>query len=66
MHAALGQYNGQPPAREVLDQMEMVKHWHTNFMWMGPSGIGSTRGLKGFEAYRQFRFSIGISRPGWQ
>ncbi len=58
MHNALGQYNGQPPTRIVLDQMEMVKHWHPNFMWMGPSGIGSTRGLKGFEDYHQIPFLL--------
>jgi len=58
MHAALGQYNGQPPTRAVLDQMEMVKHWHPNFMWMGPSGIGCTRGLKGFEDYHQIPFLV--------
>jgi predicted ester cyclase len=58
MHAALGNYTGQPPTREVLDQMEMVKHWHPNFMWMGPAGIGSTRGLKGFEDYHQIPFLV--------
>lgn len=56
MHAALGYYNGQPPSREVLDEMEMVKFWHPNFMWMGPSGIGTTRGLRGFEDYHQIPF----------
>jgi predicted ester cyclase len=58
MHAALGYYNGQPPTREVLDQMGMVKHWHHNFMWYGPSGIGTTRGLKSFEDYHQIPFLV--------
>ncbi|GMQ79335.1 MAG: nuclear transport factor 2 family protein [Anaerolineae bacterium] len=56
MHAALGNYSGQPPTREVLDEMEMVEHWHPKFMWYGPAGIGTTRGLKGFEDYHQVPF----------
>ena len=56
MHAALGYYNGHPPTRAVLDEMEMVKHWHPNFMWSGPAGIGTTRGLKGFEDFHQIPF----------
>lgn len=56
MHAALGHYNGQPPTRAVLDEMEMVKHWHPNFMWYGPAGIGVTRGLRGFEDFHQIPF----------
>lgn len=58
MHAALGRYNGQPPTREVLDEMEMVKHWHPRFMWYGPAGIGTTRGLKAFEDYHQIPFLV--------
>jgi len=58
MHAALGLYNGRPPSREVLDQMQMVRHWHPNFMWYGPAGIGTTRGLKGFEDYHQIPFLV--------
>ena len=64
MHAALGYYNGQPPTREVLDQMEMVKHWHPNFMWYGPSGIGTTRGLKGFEDGHQIPFLVAFPDRG--
>lgn len=56
MHRALGFYDGQPPTREVLNKMEMVKHWHPNFMWYGPAGIGTTRGLRGFEDYHQIPF----------
>lgn len=56
MHAALGLSNGQLPTRQVLDRMQMVKHWHPNFMWSGPAGIGTTRGLKGFEDYHQIPF----------
>jgi len=56
MHAALGNYSGKPPRREILDEMEMVKHWHPNFMWYGAAGIGTTRGLKGFEDNHQIPF----------
>jgi len=58
MHAALGYYNGQPPTQKVLDEMEMVKHWHPNFMWSGAAGIGTTRGLKGFEDFHQIPFLV--------
>jgi len=64
MHAALGYYNSQPPTREVLDEMEMVKHWHPNFMWYGPAGIGTTRGLKGFEDYHQIPFLVAFPDRG--
>jgi predicted ester cyclase len=64
MHAALGYYNRQPPTREVLDLMQMVKHWHPNFMWYGPAGIGTTRGLKGFEDYHQIPFLVAFPDRG--
>jgi len=58
MHAALGKFDGTPPSRAVLDKMEMYKHWHPNFMWYGPAGIGTTRGLSGFEDYHQIPFLV--------
>ncbi|MCL4248182.1 MAG: ester cyclase [Anaerolineae bacterium] len=64
MHAALGYYNGKLPTRAVLDQMEMIKHWHPNFMWYGPAGIGTTRGLKGFEDYHQIPFLVAFPDRG--
>ncbi len=64
MHAALGHYRGQAPTRAVLDEMEMVKHWHPNFMWYGPAGIGSTRGLRGFEDYHQIPFLVAFPDRG--
>ena len=46
MHAALGHYySGEAPTRAALDEMEQAKHWHKDFMWYGPAGIGTTRGL---------------------
>ncbi len=58
MHTALGHYNNQPPTRAVLDEMEMKQHFHPNFLWFGPAGIGTTRGLKGFEDYHQIPFLV--------
>lgn len=58
MHAALGYFSGGAPTREKLDEMQMARHWHPNFMWYGPAGIGTTRGLKGFEDYHQIPFLV--------
>ena len=56
MHAALGYYSGEPPTRQVLDEMEQAKHWHRNFIWYGPAGIGTARGLRRYEDYHQIPF----------
>jgi predicted ester cyclase len=64
MHGALGYYSGEPPTRQVLDEMEMAGHWHPNFMWSGPAGIGTTRGLKGFEDYHQIPFLVAFPDRG--
>jgi predicted ester cyclase len=58
MHAALGRYSKRPPTRAVLDEMGMVNHWHPHFMWYGPAGIGTTRGLAGFEDHHQIPFLV--------
>ncbi len=58
MHAALGYYTGGAPTREALDAMKMVEHWHPDFMWYGAGGIGTTRGLKGFEDHHQIPFLV--------
>ena len=42
----------------------MVKHWHPNFMWYGPAGIGTTRGMKGFEDYHQIPFLVAFPDRG--
>ena len=64
MHAALGYYNGAPPTRAVLDEMEQAKHWHKDFMYYGPAGIGTTRGLKRFEDYHQIPFLVAFPDRG--
>ena len=58
MQAALGRYSGEPPTRVVLDAMETAKHWHPNFMWYGPAGIGTARGQRGYEEHHQIPFLV--------
>lgn len=52
MLTALGEYDG-----ETLASMDQTRFWDVkNMMWYGPSGIGTTRGLRGFETYHQLPF----------
>lgn len=39
-----------------LDSMGMERFWHPQMMWYGPCGIGSTRGLDGFQRHHQKPF----------
>ena len=39
-----------------VGNLGMERYWDKNFMWYGPCGIGSTRGIKGFEEYHQKPF----------
>jgi len=49
---ALGEYDGK-----TLSSMGQERFWDVqNMMWYGPSGIGTTRGLKGFQDYHQLPF----------
>lgn len=51
MHAGLLAFDGKS-----LDSMHHAKFWAPNFLWYGPSGIGTSRGLAGFEAHHQIPF----------
>ncbi|MEN7341843.1 MAG: ester cyclase [Pseudomonadota bacterium] len=51
MHQALGSFDGKS-----LDSMPHATYWHQDFMWYGPSGIGTTRGLDGFRVCHQIPF----------
>ncbi len=51
MHAGLLDFDGKH-----LESMEHAQYWTKNFMWYGPSGIGTTRGLQGFQAHHQIPF----------
>lgn len=39
-----------------IGNMGLEKYFSKDFMWYGPCGIGSTRGLNGFEEYHQKPF----------
>lgn len=60
MLTALGQYDGK-----TLDSMGQERFWDVlNMMWYGPSGIGTTRGLKGFQDNHQVPFLVGFPDRG--
>ena len=39
-----------------LKSMGQSRFWHPRMMWHGPAGIGTTRGLRGFEDFHQRPF----------
>ncbi|MDQ2780373.1 MAG: ester cyclase, partial [Pseudomonadota bacterium] len=39
-----------------LQTMGMERFWHPQMMWYGPCGIGSTRGIGGFQRHHQAPF----------
>jgi predicted ester cyclase len=41
---------------EGLDGMGMERFWHEDFMWYGPAGTGTTRGIDGFQDFHQGPF----------
>jgi len=41
---------------EGLDGIEMDEYWHEDFMYYAPCGIGTTRGIDGFQEYHQAPF----------
>ena len=43
-------------ARRELAVMEQHRFWSEDMMWYGPVGIGSTRGLSGFQQFHQVPF----------
>ncbi len=64
MQMALGYYSSRPPTRAVLDEMVQARFWHPQMMWYGPSGIGMTRGLRGFEDFHQIPFLVAFPDRG--
>ena len=40
----------------TLQSMGMRAHWHPDMLWYGPGGIGTTRGIGGFERHHQAPF----------
>ncbi|TRX56764.1 ester cyclase [Thalassomonas sp. M1454] len=59
MHAELGRFDGVD-----LASMDLLKHWHPDFIWYGPGGIGTTRGVFGFQQHHQAPFLIGFPDRG--
>lgn len=49
---------GRDLTPEVMDLIEQEdgRHFHPNFLWYGPAGIGTTRGVKGFDEYHGHPF----------
>jgi predicted ester cyclase len=39
-----------------LLSMQLENYWHPDFMWYGPAGIGTTKGIKGFRQRHQGPF----------
>jgi predicted ester cyclase len=59
MLAELGQYDGVS-----LASMKLEDYWHPNFIWYGPAGIGTTRGINGFREQHQGPFLVGFPDRG--
>lgn len=51
----LRKYDGQS-----LESMDLENYWHDDFMWYGPAGIGTTRGIEGFRKHHQGPFLKGF------
>jgi hypothetical protein len=47
----LGRYDGKS-----LASMQLEAHWDADFLWYGPGGIGTTRGIAGFRKHHQGPF----------
>ena len=52
MHRALLSFDGI----NIDSMSDQANCWSKHFMWYGPSGIGTTRGLEGFQAHHQIPF----------
>lgn len=44
------------PAEGGPELMELERFWHPKFMWYGPTGIGTARGIDGFRRHHQIPF----------
>lgn len=51
MLSELGRFDG-----ESLQSMQLEKYWHPDFVWYGPAGIGTTRGIPDFRLRHQGPF----------
>lgn len=55
MCVALGNY-----ATDGVEAMNLPQYWHAKCSWYGPSGIGTSRTLKGFRQNHQIPFLNGL------
>ena len=55
MHGGLLKFDGKD-----IGSMDHQDYWTRDFLWYGPSGIGSSRGLDGFRAHHQIPFLRGF------
>lgn len=55
MLGELGTYDGKS-----LKSMDLAKYWDENFIWYGPAGVGTTRGIDGFRRQHQGPFLRGF------
>lgn len=63
MHKTLGDHDDSKALNvQALMNMPQREYWHPKMMWYGPSGIGTTRGLRGFVEQHQMPFRVGF--PG--
>ncbi len=59
MQQVLGEYDDTlDRSRDGLINMPQKDYWHDKFMWYGPCGIGTTRGLEGFVDGHQLPFRL--------
>ncbi len=58
MHTGLDAAGGRVLTNEIMDLIEEedARHFHANFLWYGAAGIGTTRGIKGFDDYHGHPF----------
>ena len=56
MEAMMGGLRSYRGDLAELKSMGQGRFWHPRMMWHGPAGIGTTRGLRGFEDFHQRPF----------
>ncbi|WLR59099.1 ester cyclase [Guptibacillus hwajinpoensis] len=49
-------FKGLKKASSGLEKQGLEAFWADDFMWYGPAGIGSTKGIQGFKDYHQGPF----------
>lgn len=52
------------PSQGGPEVMELERFWHPRFMWYGPAGIGTARGVDGFRRFHQIPFLRGMPDRG--